>query len=265
MKIDTGFIDNLVAQAKTQKANKAIAERIVPLLDLTNLDETDDAQIIKALCEQAITPVGPVAAVCVYPKFVKWVSTHLKDRGIHIATVANFPAGNSELGTVLNEIKSAVQDGANEIDVVFPYTRFLAHDETTAMQFIKACKTATGPRIILKVILETGAIQDLNLIAQASEIALAGGADFIKTSTGKIPVGATLPAAAVILMTIQQSQIKLHRQFGFKAAGGIKNTAFAASFLYLADNILSPSWPSTKTFRLGASSLLVDLYDKLAS
>lgn len=236
------------------KNNISLAERIISLIDLTNLNETATVDGIKELCQKA--QIG-VAAICIYPEFIPLAKRLLKNSTIRIATVCNFPKGNAVLADVLAAIVTAKTQGVAEIDVVTPYQDHLAGNTTAVKKFITACKTACGDNIILKVILETGILQQPEIIAQASRDAILAGADFIKTSTGKISSGATLEAAAVMLQEIRK--LKLNRAIGFKASGGIRTIAQATEYLQLADSIMGANWATPETFRFGASSLLDEI------
>lgn len=230
-----------------------LSEKIVSLIDLTSLD--DSKTNIVELCKKATTPFGPVASICIYPQFVAEAKTILP-APIHIATVANFPHGNEPLSHVIHTIKMAIQAGALEIDMVFPYTNFLAGEIVTVRKFVEQCKLTCGEKIILKVILETGALRTEELIKAASREALLGGADFLKTSTGKITVGATLSAARTMLMTMKDMSPELGRSVGLKVSGGIRTIATAIEFIELAEQIMGAGWVVSKTFRIGASQLL---------
>ena len=166
-----------------------LARTLIALLDLTSLNDDDtDARIID-LCQRAMTPVGPVAAVCVYPRFVALARRTLNDLGgqtVAVATVVNFPAGNAPLDEVLEQTRQALADGADEIDVVYPYRALLAGDADSGFALVRACKALCADRALLKVILETGELAAPALIRQASLDAIEAGADFIKTSTGKV-------------------------------------------------------------------------------
>ena len=244
---------------KPAEINPALMQRVAGLVDLTSLNEKDTEESIAAFCEKAQTPFGHVAAVCVYPRFARLVATQFVGTPIKIATVANFPSGAASLESVLIEINQALQDGAQEIDVVFPYRRYLAGEKQYTHQFVSACKAACGDRAILKVILETGALADITIIADASYEALTAGADFIKTSTGKMPEGATLEAAAAMLLVIRHAHEQLKRPFGLKVSGGIRELQQAAQYIELADLIMGREWVSSETFRIGASKLVDEL------
>ncbi len=235
-----------------------IARQILPLLDLTSLNDTDtDADILR-LCARAGTQAGTVAAVCVAPIHVAvarqgLARTRLQDR-VKVATVVNFPGGEDSVENVLDEARSAVTSGADEIDLVFPYRALMAGDERAGYRLISRCRQAlTG--YTLKVILETGELKDPGLIRTASEIAISAGADFLKTSTGKVAVNATPEAATIMMEAIRDST----RPVGFKAAGGIRTASEAAVYLDLAADLLGESWLRPERFRFGASGLLDDL------
>jgi deoxyribose-phosphate aldolase len=240
-----------------------LASTLLPLIDLTSLNATDMPAVITDLCRKAIVPQGHVAAVCVYPKFVAQCAQELKNTPVKIATVANFPHGNDTVDNVIPTIKQSITDGAHEIDVVFPYGRYLAQDKLGAQDFIRQCKIVCGEKIILKVILETGAINDPQLLADMAQDAVLAGADYLKTSTGKISIGATLPAAAILLMTIKNMRSTMKRPIGFKAAGGVRTLEQAAQYLELAYRILGQEWVTPATFRLGASQLMQVLSSSL--
>ncbi|WP_407048574.1 deoxyribose-phosphate aldolase [Methyloraptor flagellatus] len=237
----------------------SVARRALPLLDLTDLSDGCTDAAIDALCARAETPVGNVAAVCVFPAFVARAKKTLAGTGIAVATVVNFPAGGDDTVAVEAETDKALADGADEIDLVMPYRAFLAGRPGFAETQIVRVKRRLGAAHKLKVILETGRLVEPAAIRAASDLALGAGADFIKTSTGKVDVNATPAAAEIMLTAIRDSG----RPAGFKAAGGIRTAADAAVYLDLADRILGPDWASARTFRFGASGLLDDLLAQL--
>ncbi len=238
------------------------AQRALQLMDLTTLNDNDTDASVIALCHQAKSPAGHTAAVCVYPRFVPVARKTLKEIGavdIKIATVTNFPHGNDDIGIAVAETKAAVAYGADEVDVVFPYRALMAGNQEIGFELVKACKAACGDNVLLKVIIESGELKTPELIRSASEIAIAAGADFIKTSTGKVVVNATPEAAKIMLEVIKEKNPAV----GFKAAGGVKNAEQAADYLALAESVLGENWVSAKTFRFGASSLLGSLLQTL--
>jgi deoxyribose-phosphate aldolase len=232
----------------------AVAARALPLVDLTSLGDDDTEAGIAALCEQAVTPAGPVAAVCIWPRFVAQARGALEGTPVRIATVANFPAGSSDAAAARAEAEGALADGADEVDVVLPDGAYLAGDRDTALALVGDVRAACGDRALLKVILETGRLVEPETIRAAAADALAAGADFVKTSTGKLQPGATPEAARAMLEAIREAG-----RGGFKASGGVRTTADAGVYLALADELLGPGYAAPGTFRLGASALLGDL------
>lgn len=247
-------IEELINTAQMAKLSVDLTKKIISLIDLTSLNETDDKAIINELCAKAITPLGAVAAVCVYPQFVRQAKATLLNTAVKVATVANFPRGNATAASVLTEIEQAIAEGADEVDVVIPYQAYLVNRAESVQGFLHACKQACQSAK-LKVILETGVLQSAELIEQASQAAIQAGADFLKTSTGKVAVGATLEAAAVMLLAIKNARAEC-KSVGFKASGGIRTPEQAASYIKLAELILGENWVSSATFRFGVSGLL---------
>lgn len=235
-----------------------VKKLIINCLDYTSLNDTDTEDTIRTLCDRAITPLGHVAAVCVYPDFVKLAHLQLQNTGIHIATVVNFPRGSENLDDILTDTKAALFEGADEIDVVLPYESYLNGDRENAIRVIYAVKKTCGDKIV-KVILETGELNTAEMIRGASTDALSAGADFLKTSTGKVAVGATPEAAIVMLKAIKKYQPKTEKTLGLKISGGIRTEQDAAQYIELARSIMGENWVSPHTFRIGASSLLANL------
>ena len=233
------------------------AKRALGLVDLTNLNDDCTAEDITALTNRTVTPHGAVAAVCVWPRFVAQAVKELAGTGVKVATVVNFPAGGEDTQAVVAETRQVIADGADEIDLVMPYRTFVEGRKGFAEEQIIQVKAAIPEPAILKVILETGEIKDPLLIHAASNVAIAAGADFIKTSTGKVAVNATLEAAEIMLTAIEEARRdNAERVIGFKPAGGIKSASDAAAYLALADKIMGHNWVSASTFRFGASGLL---------
>ncbi|WP_201862304.1 deoxyribose-phosphate aldolase [Microvirga soli] len=232
-----------------------IALRALRSLDLTDLTETCTDHAIDALCKKALDPRGPVAAVCVWPQFVKRSRENLKGSSVRIATVVNFPAGGEDVSRVTDDTQEALSDGANEIDLVIPYDAVRRGDLAAATEMVEAVRELVDGERLLKVILETGELKDEQLIETASRIAIGAGADFIKTSTGKTPVSATPEAAEIMLNAIKASG----KPVGLKPSGGIRTVDDAKTYLDLADRIMGPGWATPRTFRIGASSV----YDTL--
>ena len=237
------------------------AKEAISLMDLTTLNDDDTDEKVMSLCHQAHSLAGDTAAVCIYPRFIPVARKTLDEQGskeIKIATVTNFPHGNDDVMTAVKETKEAVILGTDEVDVVFPYKALIAGNETVGYELVKACKEACGD-ILLKVIIESGELKDPKLIKKASEICIEAGSDFIKTSTGKVPVNATLEAAKIMLNVIKDKNTNV----GFKAAGGVKDAQTAKEYLDLAREILGDDWLNADHFRFGASSLLNNLLAEL--
>lgn len=238
-------------------ADAELARRALRLLDLTDLSETCSDQAIDALCRKARAAPGPVAAVCVWPQFVSRARQALQDSSVRIATVANFPAGDEDVERVIDAVTGALDDGADEIDLVMPYRALLRGEAGVARDMIAAVRDIIEGERRLKVILETGALGGATAIETASRLAIEAGADFLKTSTGKTAVSATPEAAETMLRVIAAAGCPV----GFKASGGVRTLAEAGLYLDLADRIMGPGWASPATFRIGASGL----YDVLAA
>jgi deoxyribose-phosphate aldolase len=232
-----------------------LARRILALTDLTELGDTCTEIGIDRLVAAAKGPHGTVAAVCLWPQFVKKAKAALGGSGVKVATVINFPAGRDDVDRVVEDSEEALRDGADEIDLVMPYRAFLAGNTAIAGDMIEAVKELLPEPRLLKVILETGEYPSLDAVAAASRLAIDAGADFLKTSTGKTRVSATPAAARAMLEVIRDSTPIV----GFKAAGGIRTLGDAATYLGLAETILGPHWATRRTFRIGASSLVANL------
>ncbi|ENO8415701.1 deoxyribose-phosphate aldolase [Vibrio mimicus] len=243
---------------------KAAALRALKLMDLTTLNDNDtDAKVIQ-LCHDAKSPVGNTAAICIYPRFIPIAKKTLREQGtpeIRIATVTNFPHGNDDIEIAVAETKAAVAYGADEVDVVFPYRALIAGNEQVGFDLVKQCKAACGDNVLLKVIIETGELKEEALIKKASQICIEAGADFIKTSTGKVPVNATPEYARMMLEVIRDMGVA--KTVGFKPAGGVRTAEDAQQYLAMADEILGGDWADCRHYRFGASSLLTNLLNTL--
>ena len=224
------------------------------------MDIRCNEQAVAELCRRSGTPCGKVAAICIWPQFVALARRLLGTSAVKIATVINFPMGGDNIERALGDTKEALSDGADEIDLVMPWRAFLQGDEAGPRDMIANVADLTSQGKCLKVILETGALLKPELIRRASQLAIESGADFIKTSTGKIAVSATPQAAEIMLQAIKAGG----KPVGFKAAGGVRSLEDAAAYLGLADTIMGPSWASPATFRFGASGLLDALLAELS-
>lgn len=225
-------------------------------LDLTSLNDADTEADIAKLCQRAQNPLGPVAAVCVWPRLATFARSQLPAH-IGVAAVANFPHGNADVSATVRDTQQILQAGAQEVDVVLPYKALIAGDEAAASQLLHAVRLAC-PGLVLKVILETGELKTPELISHASQLALDAGADFLKTSTGKTLVSATVDAARTMLSIIAASP-SARDHVGFKASGGIRTMQEAVVYEALTQQLLGLNTLTPKRFRIGASSLLSDI------
>jgi len=238
---------------------------VLNMIDLTTLEGMDTAGKVKQLCykarhlHDAVEDLPNVAAVCVYPTFVGLAKKEVADSGIKVASVATaFPSGNSSLEIKLDDVKMAVDQGADEIDMVISRGRFHSGDYQYVHDEIAAVKDACGTAR-LKVILETGELGTFDKVRLASDIAMLAGADFIKTSTGKIKPAATMPVTLVMLEAIGDHYFKTGEMVGMKPAGGISTAKLALHYLIMVKETLGPKWLSNEWFRFGASSLANDV------
>ena len=234
---------------------------VLNCIDLTTLEGADNAHKIEEVCRTArqFKGNGPdipnVAAVCFYPPFAAQAKGLLKDTGINVAIVAGgFPSGQSPLEVRLAEVRYAVEQGADEIDMVISRGKYLENDFEFVFNEIQQHKKACG-KAHLKVILETGELPTLGAIRHAAEIAIDAGADFVKTSTGKIPKAATVEAFYMMLLAIKSHYERTGDMIGIKPAGGIREADEALKYLLVLEKVLGDKWMSNKYFRIGASSL----------
>jgi deoxyribose-phosphate aldolase len=239
----------------SERIDPMLASRLLSLLDLTSLGEDDSPQRIADLCAAALAAPALPAAVCVYPEHLAGAGWILADSGIRLATVVNFPDGSDDPQRVVREIRRALAVGADEIDLVLPYRGMIAGDSAAAERVVRTARGACDSHVALKLILETGELGSADLIRRAAQLGLDAGVDFLKTSTGKAPVNATLEAAAIMLDAIAASG----GCCGFKAAGGVRTAVDAARYLDLADRRLGAAWATREHFRIGASSLFHEL------
>lgn len=234
----------------------ASARLALACLDLTSLNVQDTEADIAALCARAQGPCGPVAAVCVWPRLAAFARKQLPP-SIAVAAVANFPDGSDDVQRAVRDTATIVLSGAQEVDVVLPYARLLAGDEAFVAALLEAVRKVSNG-LVLKVILETGALADPAVILRACQLSLQAGADFLKTSTGKTPVSATPQAARVMLGAIAADPQAAGR-VGFKPSGGIRTVADAALYIALTEEALGSAALTPRRFRIGASSVLADI------
>ena len=241
----------------------------ISMIDLTTLEGKDTPGKVQALCQKALRPLdsdpslGPVGAVCVYPNMVPIAKAALLGSKVHVASVATaFPSGQSPLDIKLSDVRRAVEFGADEIDMVIDRGAMLAGDYAKVFDEIAATKDACGPAH-LKVILETGELGSYDLVRKASELAIAAGGDFIKTSTGKIQPAATMPVTLVMLEAIRDHFHATGRKIGMKPAGGVRTSKQALHYLVMVKETLGDAWLTPDLFRFGASALLNDVLMQL--
>lgn len=232
-----------------------VASLALACLDLTDLGDDTTLEANLALAERAAR--HGTAAVCVWPRFVKPVAEALAQSPVRVATVVNFPSGDEAATDVAAMTEQAIADGADEIDVVLPYRAFLAGDRDAAEAVLDAVRGAAGDNDV-KVIIESGELQDVAVIRDAARFAVSHGAQFVKTSTGKTPVSAT-PEAAEAILGVLESMRESVEPVGFKASGGIRTVDDARFYIELSERIMGDGWVRPSNFRFGASGLLDDI------
>jgi deoxyribose-phosphate aldolase len=260
-----------LAKRSIKKQSKVAALRMaVSMMDLTTLEGADTPGKVEALCSKARRPdpadpeVPPVAAVCVYPTLVAVAKHALAGSGVKVASVATaFPSGQASMAVRLADVADAVDAGADEVDMVINRGAFLAGRYREVFEEILMVKESCGAAR-LKVILETGELGTYDHVRRASMLAMAAGADFIKTSTGKIQPAATLPVTLVMLEAIRDFHDRTGRMIGMKPAGGVRTAKQSIQYLVLVNETLGPAWLTPEWFRIGASSLLNDCLMQLA-
>jgi deoxyribose-phosphate aldolase len=269
-KVDKVGIEDRIARItkRSLKSESKLAglKMVLSMIDLTTLEGMDTDKKVQQLCYKAthihneLPELPNVAAVCVYPTMVKTASNALKDFDVKVASVATaFPSGSSTLKIKIQETKEAISDGADEVDMVISRGKFHSGEYNYVFDEIATIKETCGSDVRLKVILETGELGDYDHIRFASEIAINAGADFIKTSTGKIKPAATLSITLVMLEAIKDHYYNTGKMIGMKPAGGISNSKLALQYLLLVKETLGDLWLDNHWFRFGASSLANDV------
>ena len=274
----TPTIDKLGVEERVnrfcKRSIKNVAKRhglhlALSMIDLTTLEGKDTAEKVKRLCykaghlHSALVGLPTVAAVCVYPNFVRVAKNELQGSGINVASVSTaFPSGQSTLEVKLSDTKFAVEEGADEVDMVISRGKFLSGEYNFVYDEIAAVKEVCG-KAHLKVILETGELDTLDNVRKASDIAMYAGADFIKTSTGKISPAATMSVTFVMLNAIKDYYKKTGIKIGMKPAGGISTAKIALQYLVMLNETLGDEWMNKDLFRFGASSLANDVLMQL--
>jgi deoxyribose-phosphate aldolase len=232
-----------------------MARRLMSLTDLTSLNDADDAAAVRALAALALAAPLPPASVCIWPRFIGVALEALQGSGIPVCAVTNFPGGAPDPEAAAAQTAEAVALGAKEVDVVFPYRALAAGDSQVGLRLVGACRDAAQDRALLKVILETGQLNVADT-RRAAQIAIAGGADFLKTSTGKTQPAATPEAAA---MLIEAAAAAAPRRVGVKVSGGIRTLEDALVYLALYEERFGVGSASPQNFRIGASGLFKEL------
>lgn len=246
-------LDAILAAADARPITAAVARRFVSVIDLTTLNGDETEGDIEALCGRALS--HGVAAVCVLPQVIPTASRCLAGSRVKLATVANFPAGGDDLAGIAEAVAEAVVAGAQEVDIVAPLEATLDGDVGLTGELITLCRERVGPGVTLKLILETGRLQRPELITAVARSAVMAGIDFLKTSTGKIPVGATPEAAALLFAVAQEAEGRV----GVKVSGGIRTARDAMRYWQLGETVMGADWLTPTHFRLGASKLLDEL------
>jgi deoxyribose-phosphate aldolase len=264
-------ISRITARSIKKEAKMQGLMMALSMIDLTTLEGADTEEKVKQLCYKAhhlhdsIPGLPTTAAVCVYPNFVKTAVQELKGTNVKVASVATaFPSGQSSAEVKLLDTKIAVDNGAHEVDMVISRGKFHSGDYNFVFDEIAMIKEACGKNVRLKVILETGELGELDKVRRASDIAMHAGADFIKTSTGKISPAATLPVTLVMLEAIRDYYYETGIMIGMKPAGGISNSKLALQYLLMVKETLGGKWLTNEYFRFGASSLANDVLMQIA-
>ena len=258
-KADALSIGREIAAIATDPPLEEELKTVLSCIDLTSLEGKDTDEVIRLLCRKAIQT--GIAAVCVYPTLVKVAKESLSHTVIKSASVAGgFPSGQLPLHLKLEEVKYALDEGAEEIDLVISRNEFLKGNHAYTRDEVATVKAICG-KAVLKVILETGELETLENVALAGRLAIEGGADFIKTSTGKISHNATLPHVCIMLQEIKSHFARTGRKVGIKPSGGISDAETAVSYLRLTKQLLGKDWLQPSLFRIGASRLV----DKLST
>jgi deoxyribose-phosphate aldolase len=271
--IDQVGVEERCARFQTRSIkNEAKIEGLklaMSMIDLTTLEGKDSEGKVKQMCYKAMHPhdafpgIPQVAAVCVYPNYVRTAKKALRGSKIKVASVSTaFPSGNAPMKVKLDDTKFAVDEGADEIDMVISRGKFLTGDYNFVFDEIAAIKDVCGDAH-LKVILETGELSTLDNVRKASDLAILAGADFIKTSTGKIQPAATMPVTLVMLEAIRDYYYATGKMIGMKPAGGIANSKLALHYLVMVKETLGAAWLDPDWFRFGASKLANDIIMQL--
>jgi len=273
--VDAKEVEQLLEKIRSNlpsKSDKELLKRIFSLIDLTTLSERDNIENVSQMCEkvnllgESYPSMPVIAAICVYPEMVSVVKEKLENPLVSIASVGGgFPSSQTYTNIKIMEIEQAIEQGAEEIDIVLPVGKFLMEDLEYVEYEIQIIKQRMG-QVHLKVILETGSLQDYSMIRKASLLAIGAGANFIKTSTGKVSPGATPEAMVVMCAAIKDYYNKTGKKIGIKPAGGISDSETAILYYAIVSEILGEDWLNRERFRIGASRLanclMADIFDK---
>ena len=258
-------VERLNSRSIKKGSKMAMLKLALSMIDLTTLEGMDTPGKVRQLCTKAKNLYNKnkdlpiVAAVCVYPSLVRIAKKELEGSAINVASVATgFPSGQTDFRSRLEEVKFAIAEGADEVDMVISRGKFLSGDFQTVFDEVAQAKKMCG-KLHLKVILETAELVTLDNIRRASEISMSAGADFIKTSTGKAKCGATQPVTLVMLEAIRDFYLKTNKKVGMKPAGGISDAKTAIRYLIMVKETLGKDWLTPDLFRFGASSLANDI------
>lgn len=262
-------VKNDSAFTYTKDEELSMCRTILGSIDLTTLEGSDTEEKVRKLCDTAISfrdeekQIPSTASVCVYPTFVAVAKDHLKGTGIHVASVAGaFPSGQLPIQLKVAEVEYAVAQGADEIDMVISRGTFLSGKYQQVYDEIRAIRNAC-PKQKLKVILETGELETPQNIYRASQLAIYAGADYLKTSTGKIAVNATPEAFWVMMLAIQQHYQNTGEKVGIKVAGGVSTPEQAYTYLHIWRQNMGKDWVTPDLFRVGTSRLATKIFEKI--
>lgn len=262
-------VDQIIKNGILKVDRQLMLKQILSFIDLTTLSGDDTSKKVTDLCNKAISyedkvaGISNVAAVCVYPVFADLVSSLLSSVNVNTACVAGaFPSGQSPLPIRVMEVEDAVLNGADEIDMVISRGKLIEGNKNFIFDEVAAIKKSCG-KAHLKVILETGELKTVELIRQASELSILAGADFIKTSTGKIQPAATPEAFLIMLDTIKEYYDITGKMIGIKPAGGIAEPEEAITYYLLVSEVLGDKWLTSSYFRVGASRLADNIYNEI--
>ncbi len=262
-------VKDILSEKISKEERKEALKLILGSLDLTSLEGNDTQVKIFAICEKAKSfskkgeNIPNVAAVCFYPPFISEAKENLKGTDVRVATVAGaFPSGQSPIHIKVEEIRYAIEEGADEVDIVIPRGKLFSNKYREISHELEKMREAAGDAL-MKVILETGELEKIFRIRKACQLSILAGADFLKTSTGKNKPAATPEATLVMLDTIKEYYEKTGKKIGIKPAGGISEPDIALNYYLLVKKVLGPEWLNKKYFRIGATKLAYSILDEI--